>query len=350
MEFSNSVKTTVNSKLVPKVIDTVLNFSPVTLRILGNQKTWSGASMKFPIKYEKSNQGKSFDGMDRFNTAEVDNRINMEFTPTGRTMPVVLSQMEIDVNATDEQVLNLLKLSMASSAQDMADDIADIFLGYKDSGSKDFLGIYDAADDGTNTGTYGGLARATYSGIKGNLTSSSGSLTAEKMRAMMDKCIHGNDKPTYIVTTKTLWAAYEKLVSEKVSANYAINGYPQLTRTGVAAGVQALRGQLGFDAIWFAGTPVVADEKIDDGYMAFVNEKHLAFYGLKSKKEGYTPISFTSNDIEGVYSDVPSTTGFAWSGLMSPIDQYGVIGHIILMGNLISDSPRHLGLLTGLTA
>ena len=58
--------------------------------------------------------------------------------------------MEIDVNATDEQVLNLLKLSMASSAQDMADDIADIFLGYR-IWLKRLLGIYDAADDGTNT-------------------------------------------------------------------------------------------------------------------------------------------------------------------------------------------------------
>lgn len=349
MTFSNNVKTVTNEKLVPKVIDTILNSSPFTLRILGNQKRWVGTKMKFPIKYQSNDQGLSFDGLDKFNTAKVDTRINMEFSPTGYTIPVVISNMETDVNATDEGVLNQLRLETASVAQDMANDIGGLFFAYKTASSKKFLGVYDAADDGNTTATYGGLTRSSYSScIVGTVNSSTGALTAAKMRTTLNGCVHGNDRPSMIVTTKAVFGYYEALVEAKVSANYSTNGFPQLTRTGVAPGVQALKGQLGFDVVYFAGIPVVVDELCDAGYMVFVNENHLAFYGLKSQT--YKPISFATEMIEGVYSQAPTTTGFAWSGLMEPLDQYGRVGHIILMGDLISDSPRHLGLRTGVTS
>jgi hypothetical protein len=47
--------------------------------------------------------------------------------------------------------------------------------------------------------------------------------------------------------------------------------------------------------------------------------------------------------------NVPVTTGFNWSGFIKPIDQYGKVGHIILLGNLISDDPRHQGVMITIT-
>ena len=64
---------------------------------------------------------------------------------------------------------------------------------------------------------------------------------------------------------------------------------------------------------------------------------------------GHTPISFSKGGgIEGVYS-VPSTTGFSFSGFKTPIDQYGRVGHTMLMGNLICKDPRSGGVLIGIT-
>jgi len=346
MNFSDNVKSTVDEKLVPNVVDTITNSSPFNMRILGNQKPWTGTKMKFPIKYATNTSGGDFDGLDKFTIAKTETREMMEFSPTGHYQTVTLSGMELDVNATDKQVIDLLKIELATAQTSMIDRLADRWFAYQS--DKAFLGLYDAVDDGDTAASYGGLTRSTYTGIRGNLTDSTGTLTAAKMRTMMSSCVHGNDKPDMIITTKAVFGYYEALVENKVSANYQINGYPQLTRTGIAPGTQALKGQLGFDAVWFSGVPVVVDEKIDTGYMAFVNSKHLAFYGLKSTK--YTPIQFTSSNLESVYSDIPVTTGFAWSGLLQPIDQYGVVGQIILQGNLISDSPRHLGLLTGITS
>ena len=356
MFFSDNVKTTVNEKLIPKTVDTILNSTPLALRLLGNQKTWSGTKMKFPIKYQKNNQGKSFSGLNKFNTSKRDTRIMMAFSPTGREIPVVLSGMEIDVNATDKQVVDLMKLELASSAQDMCDDIAGLILATEAlattrDATEDFLSACDACDDGTTATTYGGQTRSVYTGIKGNLDATTTTLTAAAMRALIDKCTHGNDKPTLIATTKAIWATFEALLTltHEVSVNPK-EGYPQVGRNGIAPNIAALRGQKGFDALWFQGIPLVKDEKLTAKYMLLINEAHLAFYGLKATLEGYKQVSFVAPEIEGVYSDVPVTTGFAWSGLLSPTDQYGKIGHLLLMGNLISDSPRHLGMFTKLAA
>jgi hypothetical protein len=80
-----------------------------------------------------------------------------------------------------------------------------------------------------------------------------------------------------------------------------------------------------------------------------LNTRNLAFYGLKSTGEGYKSVTFMDDSsMDSVYN-IPVTTGFSWSGFNLPIDQYGKVGHIILMGNLICSSPRNMFLSTGIT-
>jgi len=343
MTFSDNITSITQDKIIPKVVDTVLNASPLTLRILGNQKSWQGVTLGIPIKYAQNDQGMFFDGLDKFNTAKVETRIKMYFSPTACNMPIVISGMERDINAGQEKVLDLIKLECASSAQDMVDNISDAFYGLQS--GKSFLGLRDICDDGTSITTYGGLARATYTGLAGNITTSSGATTVAKWATMFDKCTKGADQPDYIITTASIFRTYEALCTPVF--NVSTNGYAQFTRTGVATSTAALGGQQGFNALYFRGKPVVIDEKCPSGYTYFLSDKHLAFYGIKSTK--YTSIGFSSSDIESSQGDLPKTTGFAWSGLQMPIDQYGEVGQIVLMGDLISDSPRHLGLLSGAT-
>ena len=101
---------------------------------------------------------------------------------------------------------------------------------------------------------------------------------------------------------------------------------------------------MGFNALFFRGVPIVADDKCTSGKMWGINERHIAWYGLKSASKKYSPIQIGGNkQIDGVYSDVPSKNmGFNFSGLIDSINQYAEVGHIILLGNLISFNPnRH---------
>ena len=62
---------------------------------------------------------------------------------------------------------------MESRAQDAADDIGNFFQADGTAfGGKAPMGLAGIVDDGTTLATYGGLSRATYTGLNATLTSS----------------------------------------------------------------------------------------------------------------------------------------------------------------------------------
>ena len=351
-----SVSTSTIEMLVAKTVDTVLTYSPATLFFLGNQKTWTGNLMRFPIKYQTNTQGIAFDGLQKFSTTKVENFAYMNFSPSGREMPVVISQIEADVNASN-RIIDLIARQMSSDAQDMAYVISNKF--YTLQTGIEFLSLIDACDDGTlGAATYGGLNRTTY-GLKGNYTGGVGALTLTGMRTYYNNATHGADSPNLILTTKAVWALYEKLLAPTLNnqiSGTAIAGYAKFTGASgsgmpnITAPGTSINGTQGFNAIFFNGVPVVADEAIPAGYMFGLNTRNLAFYGLKSTGEGYKSVTFMDDSsMDSVYN-IPVTTGFSWSGFNLPIDQYGKVGHIILMGNLICNNPRNQFLSTGITS
>lgn len=335
-------------KLVAKTIDTILNASPTNLRLLGNQKPWKA---KFSIKYQVGITGTSFDGLDKFSTAQSNSFEVMTFQPTGYETNVVLSQMEVDLVKAQNSPIDIVAREMESRAEDMIDALGTLF--YTLQTGKNFLSIKDACDnESVGPATYGGLDRSTY-GLSGNYTATGGAMTIAILRTKMNGCIHGNSKPNLIPCTKVNWGRYEALCMTTTSYGtivYTREGYPQLGRTGIAPNVAGLKGDKGFDVLWYQGVPLVQDESVPTNYLYMLNTDHLAFYGLKSTDPDYTPVKFGGGSIESVHTDVPKVTGFAFSGFNKPIDQYGKVGHIILMGNMISDSPRHNGMEVSFTS
>lgn len=352
---NNTVITAGQEFLVGQAIDTVLNYSPLSLFFLGNQKPWNGVQLRMPVKYAQNTQGMWFKGLEKFSTTKTNNFINMTFNPTGREINTVVNQMEVDVVGTN-QVTDIMKRQLASDAQDMASDVATSFWTLQSGDS--FLSVLDGIDDGSVLGatTYGGLARATYTGLKGNATSSIGTITRSVLRTMYNSAVHGADKPNLFVTTKTIFGYLETLLAAQQQnvVNVNLGGYPSFvgaTKGGLpnllAAGQKNV-GSMGFDSIYYNGTPVIADEVCPSGYLGMLNTRSWGFYGIKTKKEGYKPVEFTANSIDSVLN-VPVTTGFSFSGYNTPIDQYGSVGHILLIGNLICNNPRLNSLGIGIT-
>ena len=149
------VTTTTQDKLLPKVVDTILNSNVFATRILSKASRFSGERMKFPVKYAKNTTGTSFAGFDTFPTSATDNRVNLEFVPKFYQMTVALPLDELSANATEEKVIDLAKIELASTAQDMADDIGTLFYSTgTGNGSKDFLGLGAIVDDATDVATY----------------------------------------------------------------------------------------------------------------------------------------------------------------------------------------------------
>lgn len=336
MAFGNRVLTTTQDKIMPKVVDTILGSNVFATRMLSKAKKWSGEKVKFPVKFEKNTLGGSFSGFDTFSTSAVNNRVNLEFSPKFYEKPVALPLDELSVNATEEKIIDLAKIECASTAQDMADDIGNLFYGTgTGNGGKDFLGLEAIVDDSTNAATYGNLSRSTYTTLRSTVTASSGTLSLAKMDTLYNAAASGSQKPTIGMTTEAIFSLYGQLLQpqERINKNVGMT--------------KGLVGGTGFVGLNFKGFDILADEKCTSGVLYFLNEDFLDWYALPVAMTD--PIKFRSVIEGNDYSEVEGL-GFSWSSWIKPTNSASLVGHIYLGGELISQNPKRHSKLTGITS
>lgn len=343
--FSTQVTSVTQDKIVGKVVETVLNGNVLTLRFLNNAQKWMGHEWTIPVKNAKNTSGGSYTSGDLFSTTAVDTRTTATHRPTFNYQSVVLDNPDRAVN-NSATVVDFVKAAMEEAALDMTDRLGGQFYGTGT--GNDIVGLGAAVDDGTAVSSYGGI---TYSGNtywNSSVTTSVGALGVDNMASAFDAAQVGSDAPTMIVTTPAVWTAYEGLLQPGVTANYNAAGFPQLTRSNFVPSRNALAGEIGFNALFYRGVPVVSDEKCTSGYMYFLNEKYLGWHGLSHPVHGSVSFAQGTHDTPA-YTDVSRNLGFSWTGLKEPTNQDASIGQFILYGNLINRSPRMHAVLQGVT-
>lgn len=352
MVFSEAVTTTTRTYIVPKVYDQISKGSPTLMKLLQNADKWrTGTAYEFPIKYADSTNGGNTGIADKLDTDRQNVRTMASFQPKMAYKPVVVADIEITLNQGDERIVDLLETEFDSQAQSLIQLMGqNLFTGTGVGNNWDSLA--GAADDGTNYPTYGNLSRSTYTSWKGYYLGSAGALTLAKMATAYDAVTVGTSTPDMIVTTKSLWSTYESLLTPTVRAGYTQNGYPRMNAFGMLSGTQGLAGQQGFECLWFRGTPVVRDEQVPSGKMFFITSEYFGFKGINIKSENVKQVNFKklSNGVpDGVPGRVPSTLGFNFRDMMSPVDQLAQVGEIIYAGNFIAEEPRLQGQMAGLS-
>ena len=353
MTFTNRVTTITQDTIIPKVVDTILGDNWITYRVLANAEKWRGTTMDKPLKVTKSTLGGSFSGLDTHNTSTVETRVLMSYDVRGYEMPVAIPGIERAVNRTEGQVLNLVRTEVESAQEDALDDIGTML--YADgtgNSNKDFLGWDALIDDGTSVATLGGLSRTTYTTLNGTRTASGGTMDLDKIATLISAISAGGSarrRPTFLVSNETVQDLYESLLTPTVRANYEASGMPMMTRTSKApVRGSELKGAGGFVAYTFRGIPWLADEKSTAQTLWAANENYLTWYGLSDPE--LQSINLGSENIDSVYNEAPSkNVGFQWTGFLRPINQYGEVAHIYLLGNQCTFNPKTHGRLTGIT-
>lgn len=319
------------TKYLPFVVDTVLNSNVLFQRVVRGSKKWSGRTLRVPVKVAKNSTGTSFAGFDTFSTAATNNRQYMEFTPSFYQITCALPGDELSVADTDEKILDLMKLTIQSDTEDMADDLGTIF--YADgtgNNSKDPLGLAALNDDGSNVSTIGGLSRSTYTTLKSTLTSQA-TLTLASVDTLWMAVTSGAQKPTAIYTTETVYNYYGQLLR------------PQERITKDVGTMKGLSGGTGFTALSYNGKPILMDEKCTSGTFQMINEDYVDFYALPYKFA--KPVAYKSQ-IEGNDYEAPIGLGFSWSDWIIPANSASVVGHIYFGGQFITTNPKRHGKLT----
>lgn len=353
MSLSNRVISITEEAYVPVSIDGILNSNVFTSRLfMREMKTWSGRQMMIPLQFAKPTTGGSFSGVGSFDTALQDTRVRQTFSHAQFYQNVSVAGGEASLNKTDGEVLDLIKITMEEAMNAAVDSIGDQLYGTGT--GDDFLGLGAIVDDGTNTSTYAGLTRTSYTQLNSTLVAAAaGALTFANMASVMRGASAAGSKrqrPSIIVTTETVWDLLESLFTPTISSTVDAMSRVQIStysKPGAKLGDGgSLKGSYGFEALYWRGIPIVADEKCDSGTMFFINEDYLHWYnlpgvGLKSYQ--------VAGQIDSAANEFKQNYPMQWSGLVKPDNQYAQVGQFIMLGNLISGQTRRHGKYTGVT-
>src|SRR3990167_718083 len=334
--YGQRVQTTVQNKYLPFLVDTILNSNVLFQRVARGAKKWSGRTLRIPIKVSKNSTGTSFRGFDTFSVSATDNRQFLEFTPSFYQITCALPGDELSVADTEEKVLDMMKLTIQTDTEDMADDLGTIF--YADgtgNSSKDPLGLAALVDDGNAVSTIGGLSRSTFSTLQSTVTASSGTITLPKIDTLWNAVTSGSQKPSVAYTTEAVFSFYGQLLR------------PQERITKSASKIKGgAHGSEGFTSLDYNGVDIIADEKATAQAFIFVNENFVDWYALpffNAKAIAY------KSQVEGNDYDAPIGLGFSWSDWIVPANAGSVVGHVYFGGQFVTTNPKRHGKLTGIT-
>lgn len=335
-----NVQTTTNQYLAPFWTDLVLRDNYFFGKMMQKTKKWNGSQMLFPIKYQKGVASVAFNGFDLLPISQQPVSVNMTFYPTFVATNVALAGSDLSVNSTPMQTLRLMKVTMESRSQDAADDVGNFLQGDGTSfGGKAPMGLAGIIDDGTTLSTYGGLSRASYTGLNSTVTASGGTISLVKVRTLWNSISDGPVIPDFILTDYTTWGYFEQLQTPFQRNNMDFS--PKDRTVASTSGYTEQR---------WDGMIISRDKKVTTGNFDMMNTNFLDWYALKWW-EGET-VSPKAKDIQGnVYEDKIYAPGqaFTWTGMIKAYNQGTVNGFMILGGQLLTTAPFRQGKLTGVT-
>lgn len=216
--YTDIIATTIESRS-RKIADNVTKNNALLARLnqRGNIKTVSGGSVILEeISFAENGNGGWYSGYDLLPVAAQDVISAAQFNFKQLACPVVISGLEQLQNSGREAMIDLMEarigVAEATMANLMSQGIYGDGTGY---GGKTLTGL-DAAVETTATGsqtsTYGGISRTTWSFWRsyseGSITLPTATTVQGVFNRFWSNLVRGSDRPDLIVVDNNYWAAY----------------------------------------------------------------------------------------------------------------------------------------------
>lgn len=357
MVFTDRVADITYQQIMPSIVDQFNNSNVLNSLVLAKPGTWKGTYMTQPIRIANSNTGGSFSGMDVFPTGTTNNTRQLTWYVAAYEQSVVVPGIEKAINARNEkQAVSLLADRLDEAKISALQAVGQIFYGY--GSGKDFDGLGLIVDNGGSSSSYGGLTRSTNAYINGDVTATlNGVITLDYLSSEYDNVSAASSRsesPTFGMTTKADWTFIEGVIQPMVSARYGtteLPGYDRMdggTPNATSNDAAKAKALAGFTSITYRGRDIYADDNCTSGTYFWLNWDYLEFDRLIASD--LEQISSQVQVTEGYYKNVPAPSAWQFREFLSPVNQYGEVGAMILMGNFICRQPRRNGKLTGIVS
>ena len=294
------------NKIVPMLYDNIFESNPLLKRMLasGQYRSVSGGTyIDIPLNYAQSTSAGWYNGAATLATADNENLTAARFSWCNLYAAITVSKEDINKNGGDEGVVKLLT-AKAQIAESTLKDLLGTGLYSDGTDAQSIQGLDDII---AINQTVGGISQSTYSWWRGQLDSTTTTLTLSAMNSVYESCTVGTDRPSVITTTRANYNRYYNLLQPQ----------QRFYDSDSAKG--------GFSSLMFNSAPVLVDTHATTAGMYFINEKELWLF--------YHP-----------------SENFSFDDYDSPVNQRVMTGRVNWMGALGSSNNRKHGRLSAITA
>ena len=306
-DFDQLLSTTLKN-YIPKLTDNIFSARPLFYALTNGQtirRISGGQAIVVPIIYGTNSTAASYAGTDTIDTTAQTGISAAEYQWKQYAATVTISGIEEAKNNGEAQIIDLLEGKIFQTQESVIENMNTMF--WADASGNDWNGLHLI---GAKPNTELGGIDPSDSGNsfwKSTETDETGALTQLTMANVYNTISVGNDQPTIIITTQTLYEKYESLLESQI----------RYTDTDVADG--------GFQNLLFKGAPVTFDGAATSGQMMFLNTKYLQLVA---------------------HSDV----WFKPTPFVRPTNQDAVFSQLLCYGNLTCSNRARQGYIFGATA
>jgi hypothetical protein len=292
---------------IPKLVDNIFTSNPVLFRLYKKgMKLTGGTKILAPVIYAATSAAGSYTGSGALTITDNEQITSAEFDWKQYYANITITGLDELKNSGKEAIINFVKSKVQIAEMSLKSAMGTDLYGDGTGGTNTALtGLKLAVD---STGTYGTIARGTYTWWAAQEDSTTTTTSTANMQTMWGLCSIDNDVPTIITTTQSIFNRFfnELTPQQRYTSDDDI-------------------GKAGFKNLMFNSAPVVVDSKCDANYMYFLNENYLE---LATHKD----------------------CNFRFEPFIKPTDSDVKIAKIFWAGNLVCSNCRMQGKFTGLTA
>jgi len=284
------------------------------LRANGGFEKQNGSVIRVNIEYAMNTNVKFMSEMETLTVSKTDTFDNAEFTWKFQGGDVPITDFERDTTAGSAGKFSIEARKIENLKKSLYDKVNASFFGDgTGTGGKEFGGLRLLVADDPTTGTVGLINRATYSFWRSQQVTDGGTAfnaLLSNMRIVYNNCSNGigQQNPTFAVTSQTVFQGFEGLLLPQ----------ERLDRTGTGdKGITGFKGQ----NLMFKDIPIAYDNDCTADSLYILNNRNLKF----------------------VY--------MAWMKAEKPVrpsDGFWDVFKVRTTGNLITDNPRRLGVVTSI--
>lgn len=265
-ETLNTLYTTTWQNVKKEVVDNIFTATPFYYEMskAGNIETEDGGRfLEIPLMRAKNATISWIATTGTVSTADQDLLTTAIYNWYNLAGSVVDVWTDAMANSGTHRKIDIVAAKIENLRLSIVDDLeAKLFTAQTGNAPNGLPDYIEANVPASQTGSAGGLSRATYTWWRNQYAASSGSFASygkQDMRSMFNDCSVGNDHPTVLITTKDVFEYYEAEAEDIQRIN------------------DSDAAKLGFVSFSYKGANMYYSPQCPSGYMYFLNPKYIKF-------------------------------------------------------------------------